>query len=279
MISCRSRRCASETSADDYEAKNFPDTTHPGVPHMSDFLVYAYLQTARNGDAKQLVDSLPNLKKFRFTSLGIATALAAIPARFALERGRWDEAAQLPVRDSQFPAAQSISYLARSLGNARLGNAPAAPAEIAHLDELEAKLAAAKDDYWAGQTPIQKQTAAAWVMFAEGDRDGAIAAMREAVALDDGSEKNVAMENKLVPIRTLLGELYLAAGMNKEALVEFEALDKVMPNRFRTVAGAARAARESGSFEAAKRYYRALAVGGEGNRAELSEARMYLAQN
>src|SRR5207248_11703270 len=77
---------ASKTSADDYEAKNFPDTTHPGVPHMSDFLTYAYLQTARDSDAKQLVDSLPKLKKFRFASLGIDTALSVIPARYALER-------------------------------------------------------------------------------------------------------------------------------------------------------------------------------------------------
>src|SRR5215831_14662484 len=76
-------------------------------------------------------------------------------------------------------------------------------------------------------------------MFFGGRRDGAIAAMRKAADLDDASEKNVAMENKLVLIRALLGELYLAAGMNKEALVEFEASDKVMPNRFRIIAGSA----------------------------------------
>src|SRR6516225_6788016 len=134
---------AAKAAADDYAAKNFPDKTHPGVPHMSDFLVYAYLQTAKDGDAKQLVDSLPKLKKFRFASLGIDTALAAIPARYALERGHWDEAAQLSVRDSQFPAAQSISYFARALGAARSGNAAAARAEIAHLDEVETKLEAA----------------------------------------------------------------------------------------------------------------------------------------
>jgi hypothetical protein len=252
------------------------------VAHQVDFLVYAYLQTAKDGDAKQSVDSLPNLKKPPFTSLAIDTALAAIPARFALERGNWNEAAQLPVRDSQFPAAQSISYFARALGAARSGDTAAARVEIAHLDELEAKLVAAKDEYWAGQTRIQKQAAAAWVTFSDGDRNAAIAAMREAAALDDASEKNVAMENKLVPIRTLLGELYLAAGMSKEALVEFEASDKVMLNRFRTIAGAAAAARETGSVEAAKRYYRALTAlvaGGDGDRPEISEARTYLAQN
>jgi len=252
------------------------------VPHLSDFLAYAYLQTAKDREAQQIVDALPNLKPFLVPQLSIDTALAAIPARFALERGRWDEAAQLPVRDSKFPAAQSITYFARALGAARSGNAAAARAEIAHLDEVETKLEAAKDDYWAGQTRIQTQAAAAWAISAEGQRDEAIAAMRKAADLDDASEKNVAMENKLFPIRMLLGELYPASGMNKEALAEFDTSDKALPNRFRIIAGAAAAARASGSIEATKRYYRALTVltaGSDGDRPEISQARAYLAQN
>jgi tetratricopeptide (TPR) repeat protein len=273
---------ATKAAADDYAAKNYPDRTHQIVPHLSDFLAYAYLQAAKDREAQQIVDSLPNLKPFLVPQLSIDTALAAIPARYALERGRWDEAAQLPVRDSKFPAAQSITYFARALGAARSGNAAAARAEITHLDEIEARLTATKDDYWAGQARIQKHAATGWILFSEGQRDAAIAAMRQAADLDDASEKNVAMENKLVPIRALLGELYLAAGMNKEALAEFEASDKVMPNRFRIVAGAAAAARESGSVEATKRYYRALTVltaGSDGDRPEISQARAYLAQN
>jgi hypothetical protein len=249
-----------------------------GVAHQTDFLVYAYLQRAEDGRAKELVDSVLPISG----GLGSDTALAAIPARFALERGQWDEAAQLPIRGTQFPAARSISYFARALGAARSGNAAAARAEIAHLDEIEAELAAANDDYWAGQTRIQKQAAIAWVMFSEGQPDEAIAAMHKAADLDDASEKTVAMENKLVPIRELLGELYLAAGMDKEALVEFKASDKVLPNRFRTIAAAAAATRDTGSVEAAKRYYRALtalAVDPDGNRPEISEARAYLSQN
>ena len=248
------------------------------VAHQTDFLVYAYLQRAEDGRAKELVDSVLPI----YGGLGSATALAAIPARFALERGQWDEAVQLRVRISEFPAARSISYFARALGAARSGKSAAARAEIAHLDEIEAELAAAKDDYWAGQTRIQKQAAIAWVMFSESQRDEAIAAMRKAADLDDASEKNVAMENKLVPIRELLGELYLAAGMDKEALVELQASDKVMPHRFRTIAAAAAATRATGSVEQAKRYYRALTVlaaDADGNRPEISEARAYLSQN
>jgi hypothetical protein len=271
---------AAKAAADDYAARNFPGTTHPAVPHFLDFLETAYLQTARDQEAKEIVDSLPKLGKFTFASFD--TGLAAIPARFALDRGRWDDAAQLPVPDSQYPATQSVSYFARALGAAKSGDVAAARAEIGHLDEIEAKLAAAKNDYWAGQTRIQKQAVAAWVTFSEGKREEAIAAMRQAADLDDASEKNVAMENKVVPIRALLGELYLAAGMNKEALVEFEASQQVVPNRFRTLAGAAAAARASGSVEAAKRYYQALTVlvaGGGGDRPEISEAKTYLAQN
>ena len=105
---------ATKAAADDVATKNYPDRTHPIVPHLSDFLVYAYLQTARDRDAQQVVDSLPNLKPFLVAQLGIDTALAVAPARFALERGRWDGAAQLPVRDSQFPAAsRSRTSLAR----------------------------------------------------------------------------------------------------------------------------------------------------------------------
>ena len=106
--------------------------------------------------------------------------------------------------------------------------------------------------------------------------------MRNAAALDDASEKNVAMENKLVPIRALLGELYLAAGMNKEALQELEASLKSMPNRYRMIAGAATAARAAGMVDLAKRHYRALtarAAVGEAQRPELAEAKSFLSQN
>jgi Tfp pilus assembly protein PilF len=100
--------------------------------------------------------------------------------------------------------------------------------------------------------------------------------------LDDASEKSVSMENKLLPVRTLLGELYLATGMNMEALAAFDASLKVQPNRFRSLLGAAQAARGMNAREVAKRYYRALvglSVTGDGERPELAEAKTYLAAN
>jgi integrase len=273
---------AAEAAANDYAAKNFPQATDPTIPHLLDFRIYAYLQTAKDAEARQIVDSLPKLKKFATVRLTVDTAMAAIPARYALDRGNWQEAAHLSVRDSDYAAARSITYFARALGAARSGQLAAARAEMAHLDEIEASLAAAKDDYWAGQTRIQKQTVGAWLALTEGRSNEAIAAMRQAADLDDASEKNVAMENRLVPVRALLGELYLALGPNQAALSEFEESLKNAPNRFRSIAGAAAAARAIGSAEVAKRYYRALtalAVDGGSQRAELAEAKTYLAQN
>ena len=138
----------------------------------------------------------------------------------------------------------------------------------------------AHDEYWAGQTEIQIQALAAWIDYADGKREGAIAVMRAAADLDDASEKNVSMENKLLPARALLGELLLAAGMNDEAFAAFETSAKAQPNRFRTLLGAAQAARSLNNTGTAKQYYRALvglAVHADTERPELLEARTYLA--
>jgi hypothetical protein len=181
--------------------------------HLLDFLECAYLQLGQDSAAKRIVDLVPAPTKSAFFSLTTDTALAAIPARYALDRGRWDEAARLPVGDSAYPAARSITYFARALGAARSGDLKEARTDIAGLAAIQAELAAAGDEYWAGQTQLQKQAAEAWVVFGEGDRAAAIAAMRAAADRDDASEKTVAMENKLLPIRMLLAELYLAAGL------------------------------------------------------------------
>ena len=93
---------ATKAAADDYAVKNFPDRTYPIVPHLLDFLAYAYLQTARDRDAQQVIEAIPKLKPVLVAQLSIDTALAAIPARYALERGRWDEAAQLPYAPASF---------------------------------------------------------------------------------------------------------------------------------------------------------------------------------
>ena len=210
------------------------------------------------------------------------TALAAIPARYALERGRWDDAAQIPVRESRHLPAQSISRFTRALGAARAGKSEEARAELAELEAIEQSLIAAGDTYWSRQARIQIAAATAWIMLSEKRPDEALAAMTEAAELDDASEKSIAMENKLLPMRELLGELYLALGRGSEAASAFDAALTAAPNRFRTVAGAARAARAQNSIDVAKRHYGALvalARHADPNTPDIVEARTYLAEH
>jgi tetratricopeptide (TPR) repeat protein len=271
-----------KAAAREYAAKNAPGTPAPRGPHGMDFRAYAYLQLGDDGSAKQVVEDAATVTSPPEASLTFDTALAAIPARYALERGQWEDAAQLAVRESRHLPAQSISRFARTIGAARAGRTQDARDELAELETIEQRLTAAGDEYWSGQSRIQIRAATAWILLSENRKDEAIAAMVEATDLDDASEKNIAMENKLVPMRELLGELYQALGMHDEALSAFDASLKTAPRRFRALAGAARAARAQDLIDDAKRHYGALIAlvpAANARRPDLIEARTYLAQN
>ena len=93
------------------------------------------------------------------------------------------------------------------------------------------------------QIDIYTQAAEAWIALAEHrPRQGSRLPMRAAADREDHREKHVAMENRLSPMRELLGELLLEAGRPDEAQREFDASLQTVPNRFRSLAGAARAA-------------------------------------
>src|SRR6185503_6316952 len=99
--------------------------------------------------------------------LAVHTALAAIPARFAIERGAWSEAAALTVRPST-PAAEAITHFSRAMGALRGGNKAAAMADIEPLDKVHETLVQAKQEYWAEQVDIQRRAARAWAALADG---------------------------------------------------------------------------------------------------------------
>jgi hypothetical protein len=256
--------------------------------HALDFMVYAYLQLARDADAKQGVERNAELQKTQGAAaanptgavLAGYTALAAIPARYAIERGAWSEAAGLEPLHST-PVADSITYFTRAMGSARNGDLKAARENIDQLQQIENRLLQSKDDYWAQQTEIQRNAATAWVMFGEGKKDAALKLMRTAADLEDGSEKHVAMENRLWPMRELLGDLLLAANEPGSALKEYEASLQSARNRYRGFYGAAKAAQRSGNSEKARTYYAkllALCSNADTQRPELAEAKQYLAQ-
>lgn len=252
-------------------------------------MVYAYLQGAQDGEAKRLVDESAALLKTQAPTaelsptggvLATHTAFAAIPARYAIERGAWAEAAVLEPRPST-PAADAITYFVRAMGAVRKGDISSARKDIEQLQSLKDALTKSNQPYWADQVEIQRRAATAWVAHAEGKNDEALKSMRSAADLEDASEKHVAMENRLWPMRELLGEMLLELNQPGEALKEFEASFKAAPNRFRGFYGAAKAAEQLGQKDKARTYYEKLVElcrQADAERPELKEVKAFLAK-
>jgi Flp pilus assembly protein TadD len=247
--------------------------------HAMDYMVYAYLQTGRDGEARRVVEELGRYTRMDRPVFSGPFALAAMPARLALERGAWAEAAALEPRQSGFPHVDAITRFARAVGLARSGRPDEAGPEVEALRAAAAVLQERGDTYWAEQVDIQRVAAEAWVAYARGRRDEGIAGMRDAAERESRTDKHIVTPGPLAPAREQLAEMLLEAGRPAEALREFEAVAQTEPNRFRAVSGAARAAERAGDAEAARRHYAHLleiAVRAEdGARPELVAARAY----
>jgi tetratricopeptide (TPR) repeat protein len=253
----------------------------PDYHHATDFTVYAHLQLAQDTRAKALVDQIVALPKQDYPNIAGFTALAVIPARYALERGDWTGAAALPVVSTGRPQADSLVRFTRGLGMARSGDLAGAKREIQAMQEIRSALEKASQSYWADRTEEQMLAVSAWVTHAEGKRDEAVKLMRAATDGEDGSVKHVAMENRLYPMRELLGELLLQMGQGAAAQREFEASMKENPNRYRGLYGAGRAAEAAGDRQKAAGYYEklvALASKADTARPETTRAKAFLGQ-
>ena len=250
--------------------------------HAMDYLVYAYLQLGQDKKAAAVIDEMNTVTGFTETFIAGPYALAASPARYAVERGDWKAAAALQVRASPLAHVQAITYFARALGSARSGNPDAARVDIAKLAELRDKLRDAKDAYWSEQVDIQRQVAAAWVLYAEGKRDDALIAMNAAADAEDKTEKHPVTPGALKPARELYGVMLLESGNAKDALVAFEATLKKEPNRLGAYVGAAKAAEKSGESAKAQEYYSkvvAIADAADNSRTEVADAHAFLAKH
>jgi tetratricopeptide (TPR) repeat protein len=251
-----------------------------GGLHAMDYMVYAYMQLARDREASMVVEAARQV-----TSLGSGQggpyAFAAIPARFTIERGMWKDAMQLQPRASRFPYTEAMTYFARALGAARSGDPVTAEKDVGELARLVAALKAAKDDYWSTEVEVQRLGAAAWVAYAKGNREEALMLMRSAADLEDKSEKSAVTPGRIIPARELLGEMLLEMKRPAEALQAFESSEKHDPNRFRGLYGAGRAAALAGDQTKAKSYYEKLIVlvqNVDAERPELKEAKAFLAK-
>jgi len=236
--------------------------------HASDYETYAYLQTGQDEAARKILSSLPEIES-RFnpkTIIGGAGgpsagyfALAAIPARFALEREDWKQAAHLNPRETPFPYTEAMTWFARGLGSARMGQAKEAYESSTSIEQIRERLLKAGEKYWAQQVEIQELEVRAWATMAEGKKEEALRLMESAAVLEDGTEKSAVTPGPLAPAHELLGEMLLETNQPALALTQFEETLKKEPGRFRALYGAGKAAQLTGNGEASQGYFRDLA--------------------
>ncbi|MFC7541092.1 hypothetical protein ACFQU2_18685 [Siccirubricoccus deserti] len=253
----------------------------PEALHAFDYMVYAYLQMAQDEAAQRAIDAAANVPLRTHVAPQIAFALAAMRARYVLERGAWAEAASLRPVETPFAFADALTYFARAIGLSRAGHPNEAAADIEALRRLHERLRG-RDAYWAEQVDIQRQAAEGVVAFAAGRRGEGLEILRAAAEREARTEKHVVTPGPLAPARELYAEALLEEGQAAAALTEFAAVQQTEPRRFRAIAGAARAAEAAGNREEATRHYASLLeVAGSGGptRAELAAARAYLARN
>ncbi len=253
--------------------------------HAMDYVVYAALQLNKDREARAVVEEVRRLEKVDTEIFVSAFAFAAIPARYALERRQWGEAAELTLHPkslswAKFPQAEAIVHFARGVGAARGGNVAGAKQALARLEALRDALVAAKNTYWAGQAEIQRLAVAGWIARAEGRDREALDLLRQAADREDATEKHPVTPGAIQPAREMLAELLLELGQPAPALAEYEKSHRTEPNRFHGLAGAARAAEAAGDRARARRYYEqllALAKTADTERPEIVQARRFVA--
>jgi hypothetical protein len=275
---------ASAESAREWVARSHPGASSFDELHALDYLAYAYLQQGRDREARGVLEATAAVGALDVPNFAAAYALAAVPARFALERRDWKQAATVELRPAAFPwdrflNAQAIVQFARAIGGARGDDLPLAREALSRLASIRAALADRKDAYWAEQVEIQRRAGAAWLAHAEGRAEEARDLLRSAADREDASEKHPVTPGSVLPAREMLGDLLLEQGRPAEALAAYEASLQTAPGRFLSVLGAARAAERLADTGQGRTYYTkllALCQKSDGARPGIAEARASL---
>ena len=278
-----------EASAKAFAVRNHLSGVWDEQFHAMDYLAYAYLQGAQDKHAWGVLDELNKIQRAEPETFKVAYAFTAIPARYALERRRWDEAAKLTLPPGSLGAfpwqrfrwAEAHIHFARAIGAARTGDTASARQEVEKLAAIKYALVEVKGDYdWAIQVDIQRLVASAWLEYAEGRHEESLRLMRAAADVDDATEKHPVTPGAILPAREQLGELLLELKQPTAALQEFETSLRSAPNRFNGLYGAARAARLAADQKRARTYYEklmALCRQADSIRPEIGEAKAFLA--
>jgi tetratricopeptide (TPR) repeat protein len=221
------------------------DTVSNHYFHALDYLAYGYLQEGRDAEAREVAATLRAVRGPMHLQPAVPYALAAVPARLALERQDWKAAAALQPRVpaeypwDNYPAMEALTHFAIALGAARSGDLPRAQRAVARLAELRER-AAASSPYWAKQVEIQRLAAEAWVEFAAGRKEEGLTAMRQAAELEAGTDKHPVTPGELLPASELLGDMLLEMRRPKEALAAYQAALQRSPGRRNALRGVER---------------------------------------
>jgi tetratricopeptide (TPR) repeat protein len=227
---------ASAEKAHNYIATRMPGAAAFDELHATDYLVYAYLQQGRMDEARKLVEKTNAITKIdNPAQFAAAYAIGAVPARYALERRQWKEAAALTVPTNvvwaKVPYAEGNIHFARGIGAARSGQLAIAGDAVSRLAAIRQVLLDQKNTYWADQLEIQRLSVAAWLAHAEKNEDEAMKSMRAAVDLEASTDKHPVTPGAVIPARELLAELLLEEGKRDEALTELQHVLRDAPGR------------------------------------------------
>jgi tetratricopeptide (TPR) repeat protein len=243
--------------------------------HALDYLVYAYLQKSELAEAEAIVKSIDTLSQVFQDNSATAYALAAMPARLTLEYQDWAAASKLKLDNSdlfsweKYPHFASLIYFAKGIGAARSGNVDLAAQAYEELDSIYNSLGDSPAiAYWSKQVEIQKMAVKAWETYADGDHSKGLAMLNEAASLESLTEKSPITPGELLPMREMLGDIYLEQKKPKLALENYELSLVRNPNRFNSLFGAGKAAELSNNKEEALKYYTALIELGSENATE-----------
>jgi tetratricopeptide (TPR) repeat protein len=248
--------------------------------HAMDYMVYAYLQSGRVTKAKAVLDEMNSLPPIPGLTLTGDYALAAIPARCAIELGNWEQASQLRPREDSVPWAEAITWAAIGLGSARSKNVERALQAEAKLAALRDAIAKRNNPYWSNQVEVERREVAAWIAERNGKSADALQLARSAAELEESMDKSAVTPGAVTPGREMLAELLLLEHHPKESLAEYESVLKAAPNRFDALYGAASAAEAAGDASAAANYFQKLVdVAAGDERRELKMARRKPAEN
>jgi len=252
--------------------------------HAMDYLVYAYLQQAKDTSARKVLAEMEDITRLDENQFAAAYAFAASPARWALERHDWKAAAALEIKPAWFPwdrfrNVEALVHYARAIGAARAGDAVAARRSTGEIAAIRRTMPPSRDYDWSGSIGAEWEAATALIAWAEGKKDEAVRLLRTAAGHEDAVDKHPVTPGALLPAREMLADLLMEDGAAPEALKEYEAVLKTAPRRFNSTAGAAKAADKAGDETKARAYamqLREIANHAEASRPELEWARVYL---